>query len=49
MLRCFVAVADGGHDLAFNRVRSHVETPGGIKADLRVSEVRSRIVPVPYG
>ncbi|MFF2902407.1 hypothetical protein [Streptomyces sp. NPDC057966] len=37
------------HELAFNRVRDYAETPGGIQADLRVSKVRPRVVPVPYG
>jgi len=43
------AVAGREHELAFNRVRDYAETPGGIQADLRVSKVRPRIVPVPYG
>ncbi|MFG2590325.1 integrase [Streptomyces sp. NPDC048438] len=43
------AVAGREHELAFNRVRDYAETPRGIQADLRVSKVRPRIVPVPYG
>ncbi|MEV0137921.1 integrase [Streptomyces globisporus] len=43
------AVAGREHELAFNRVRDYAETPGGIQADLRVSKVRPRVVPVPYG
>ncbi|MFI9809549.1 integrase [Streptomyces sp. NPDC052301] len=43
------AVAGREHELAFNRVRDYAETPGGIQADLRVSKVRPRIVPVPHG
>ncbi|MCX4429607.1 integrase [Streptomyces mirabilis] len=43
------AVAGREHELAFNRVRDYAETPAGIQADLRVSKVRPRIVPVPYG
>lgn len=43
------AVAGREHELAFNRVRDYAETPGGLTADLRVSKVRPRIVPVPYG
>ncbi|WP_326617673.1 hypothetical protein OG863_09810 [Streptomyces decoyicus] len=42
------AVAGREHELAFNRVRGYAETPGGIQADLRVSKVRPRNVPVPY-
>ncbi|OIJ94884.1 hypothetical protein BIV25_21035 [Streptomyces sp. MUSC 14] len=49
VLRCFVAVAGGEYELASNLVRDDVETPGGIKPDLRVSKVRPRVVPVPYG
>jgi hypothetical protein len=36
-------------NFAFNRVHHHAETPVGIQADLRVSKVRPRVVPVPYG
>ncbi len=43
------AVAGREHELAFNRVRDYAETPAGIQADLRVSKVRPRTVPVPYG
>ncbi|MFB7751021.1 hypothetical protein ACFC18_15780 [Streptomyces sp. NPDC056121] len=43
------AVAGRRHELAFNRVRDDAETSGGIQAGLRVSRVRPRIVPVPYG
>ncbi|WP_107475784.1 integrase [Streptomyces sp. Sge12] len=43
------AVAGREHELSFNRVRDYAETPAGIQADLRVSKVRPRIVPVPYG
>ncbi|MGC8923537.1 site-specific integrase [Streptomyces griseoaurantiacus] len=43
------AVAGREHELAFNRVRDYAETSGGIQADLRVSKVRPRVVPVPYG
>ncbi|CAM5243463.1 hypothetical protein SCANM63S_07531 [Streptomyces canarius] len=44
------AVAGREHELAFNRVRDYsAETPAGIQADLRVSKVRLRVVPVPYG
>ncbi|MGR6975229.1 hypothetical protein ACU639_37610 [Streptomyces cynarae] len=43
------AVAGRRHELAFNRVRDYAETPGGIQADLRVSKIRPRVVPVPYG
>ncbi|MGN5382064.1 hypothetical protein ACQ4WX_47990 [Streptomyces lasalocidi] len=39
----------GEYELASNLVRDDVETPGGIKPDLRVSKVRPRVVPVPYG
>ncbi|MGW5464882.1 hypothetical protein [Streptomyces sp. NPDC003996] len=43
------AVAGRRHELAFNRVRDYAEIPSGIQADLRVSKVRPRVVPVPYG
>ncbi|MFF4402510.1 hypothetical protein [Streptomyces sp. NPDC001480] len=43
------AVAGRRHDLAFNRVRDYAETPGSIQADLRVSKISLRVVPVPYG
>ncbi|WP_405477588.1 integrase [Streptomyces canus] len=43
------AVAGHEHELAFNRVRDYADTPAGIHADLRVSKVRPRVVPVPYG
>ncbi|MET8956984.1 hypothetical protein ACWEO4_48245 [Streptomyces sp. NPDC004393] len=43
------AAAGREHELAFNRVRDSDETRGRIQADLRVSKVRPRIVPVPYG
>ncbi|MFF4402657.1 integrase, partial [Streptomyces sp. NPDC001480] len=43
------AVAGCRHDLAFNRVRDYAETPGSIQADLRVSKIGLRVVPVPYG
>ncbi|MGW1364726.1 integrase [Streptomyces chartreusis] len=43
------AVAGREHELAANRVRDYADTPAGIQADLRVSKVRPRTVPVPYG
>ncbi|MEU6228542.1 hypothetical protein [Streptomyces sp. NPDC047042] len=43
------AVAGREHELALNRVRDYADTPGGLTANLRVSKVRPRIVPVPYG
>ncbi|WP_331742815.1 integrase (plasmid) [Streptomyces sp. NBC_00868] len=43
------AVAGREHELAATRVRDYAEAPGGIQADLRVSKVRPRVVPVPYG
>jgi hypothetical protein len=43
------AVAGREHELAANRVRDYADTPAGIQADLRVSKVRPRVVPVPYG
>ncbi|MEU0398233.1 integrase [Streptomyces sp. NPDC006208] len=43
------AVAGREHEPAHNRVRDYADTPGGIRADLRVSKVRPRVVPVPYG
>lgn len=43
------AVAGRQHELAFNRVRDYAQTREGIRADMRVSKVRPRIVPVPYG
>ncbi|WP_455362139.1 hypothetical protein [Streptomyces sp. SYSU K21746] len=43
------AVAGREHELAANRVRDYVEAPAGIQADLRVSKVCPRVVPVPYG
>ncbi|MER5584645.1 hypothetical protein ABT090_23815 [Streptomyces asoensis] len=49
MVLMHFAVAGREHELAFNRVRDYAETPDGIQADLRVSKVRPRIVPVPHG
>lgn len=49
MVLMHFAVAGREHELAFNRVRDYTETPDGIQADLRVSKVRPRVVPVPYG
>ncbi|MEU0375216.1 integrase [Streptomyces sp. NPDC006283] len=43
------AVAGREHEIAANRVRDYADTPGGLLADMRVSKVRPRIVPVPYG
>ncbi|MFD3504867.1 integrase [Streptomyces sp. NPDC058678] len=43
------AVAGREHELAANRVRDYTDTPGGIQADMRVSKIRPRVVPVPYG
>ncbi|MEU6397173.1 integrase [Streptomyces cinnamoneus] len=43
------AVAGREHELAATRVRDYAETPGGNQADLRVSKVRPRVVPVPFG
>ncbi|WP_331720531.1 integrase (plasmid) [Streptomyces sp. NBC_00161] len=43
------AVAGREHELAANRVRDYALTSAGIQADLRVSKVRPRVVPVPYG
>lgn len=43
------AVAGRRRELAFNRVRDYAGNPGGIQADLRVSKVRPRVVPVPCG
>ena len=43
------AVAGREHELAATRVRDYADAPGGIQADLRVSKVRPRVVPVPYG
>jgi hypothetical protein len=43
------AVSGREHELAFNRVRDYADATGGLTADLRVSKVRPRIVPVPYG
>ncbi|MFF9815181.1 hypothetical protein [Streptomyces sp. NPDC014006] len=43
------AVAGREHELSFNCVRDYAETPGGIQADLRVSKIPPRVVPVPYG
>jgi site-specific recombinase XerD len=43
------AVAGREHELALTRVRDYAADPGGLQADLRVSKVRPRIVPVPYG
>ncbi|WP_351229998.1 hypothetical protein [Streptomyces sp. NPDC002133] len=43
------AVAGRRHELAANRVHDYAETPGGIQADMRVSKIRPRVVPVPYG
>ncbi|MEU9237120.1 hypothetical protein [Streptomyces subrutilus] len=42
-------VAGREHELAATRVRDYTPTPEGIQADLRVSKVRPRVVPVPYG
>ncbi|WP_406187960.1 hypothetical protein [Streptomyces sp. NBC_01006] len=41
------AVAGREHELAFNRVRDYALTSDGIRADLRVSKVHPRTVPVP--
>ncbi|MFI8503504.1 integrase [Streptomyces sp. NPDC085524] len=43
------AVAGREHELAATRVRDYTATPAGIQADLRVSKIRPRTVPVPYG
>ncbi|MBV9024669.1 MAG: integrase [Streptomycetaceae bacterium] len=43
------AVAGREHELAFNRVRDYADAPGGLVADMRVSKIRPRVVPVPYG
>ncbi|MET7929776.1 hypothetical protein ABZT43_38695 [Streptomyces sp. NPDC005349] len=48
VLRHF-AVAGREHELAATRVRDYADDPGGLLADLRVSKVRPRVVPVPYG
>lgn len=43
------AVAGREHELALARVRDFADDPGGLVADLRISKVRPRTVPVPYG
>lgn len=43
------AVAGREHELSFNRVRDYADAPEGLLADLRVSKIRPRVVPVPYG
>jgi hypothetical protein len=43
------AVAGREHELAANRVRDYADQPGGIQADMRVSKIRPRQVPVLYG
>ncbi|MFE6962198.1 hypothetical protein [Streptomyces sp. NPDC057696] len=43
------AVAGREHELAANQVRDYADATGRLTADLRVSKVRPRIVPVPYG
>jgi hypothetical protein len=43
------AVAGREHEIAYNRVRDYADDPGGLVADMRVSKVRPRIVPVPFG
>ncbi|WP_405933638.1 hypothetical protein [Streptomyces sp. NBC_00827] len=43
------AVAGHEHELAFNRVRDCADATGGLVADRRVSKIRPRIIPVPYG
>lgn len=43
------AVAGPEHELAHNRVRDYADATGGLVADMRVSKIRPRIVPAPYG
>ncbi|MFD4143041.1 integrase [Streptomyces sp. NPDC058572] len=49
MVLMHFAVAGREHEIAATRVRDYTDTPGGLLADMRVSKVRPRIVPVPYG
>ncbi|MFJ8855180.1 integrase [Streptomyces sp. NPDC102437] len=49
MVLMHFAVAGREHEIAANRMRDYADDPGGLIADMRVSKVRPRIVPVPYG
>ncbi|MFJ2922851.1 integrase [Streptomyces sp. NPDC087307] len=49
MVLMHFAVAGREHEIAANRMRDYADDSGGLIADMRVSKVRPRIVPVPYG